>query len=801
MTLLARPLTDDWEQSLKEHLTAVAESSHRIIERKTLSFPDIATSDIADIGRILGACHDFGKATTFFQQYIDREQENPYPRNKRHSLISAFYAYHVLSKEFDADRIALLGWLIVQRHHGNLESFFGDRPPLLQKCKAEKDLLQKQAKNIQEHALTEVERIYDTLDINYVSSFLDAVISGDIFEEVIETYYKHDRDKFGENSDNYYLVLFLYSVLLDTDKMNSAGVPFKEWTSVGDHNELAIDLVKRYKEKELSVDSHIDEQREEAFRAVDTSVSNTEDNLLSITLPTGGGKTLTALNAALKIRSREEFRRPPRIIYSLPFLSIIDQNHGVIQDVLDVNNVDPDDPSLLLRHDYMSSGFATETQDETNQLDNPNRALLLTEGWNSEIVTTTFVQFFETLITRRNANARRFHKMANAVIVLDEIQAVPEKYWEGIKTGLETLASRFNSYILLMTATNPLIFEPGEEITELVPDHESYFDVFDRLDYDIRTTDAITLDELRADVESDIDEHPDADVMVVMNTVNSAKHLYHALEDRVDRNCIFLSTNILPKEREDRIEQIKNGDDPLLIITTQLIEAGVDIDIDIVYRDFAPLDSLIQTAGRCNRENTDRGRVTLITIADEDGPRDHFHQYVYDGTLMGATRDTLSNFSSSVTEQEFNRKAVASYFQKVHDRATTDNNTVSNMECLRFNDLDLSLIEQDYETVSIFVKTQESAEVYTRVKHIYDDFERFRRKGELQKVKGEFNTYLLDVRLSGREEVFEHLPPFSKEVSDIRIIDRERIGEGETYWYHPDTGFSVPNSLIQERIV
>ncbi|MFB6188169.1 MAG: CRISPR-associated endonuclease Cas3'', partial [Halobacteriaceae archaeon] len=421
MALLARITEDGSKQDLGDHLNEVGTSAKRLIERKNFDFQHLTDDDLARVAYILGAAHDFGKGTLYFQKYIWPDFDSPSAKKKRHSSLSAFFAYFALREDGFEPKTALIGWYVVQRHHGSLTTLYGADGEIARKADDpdHKSLLEDQAVSIREGPIESLQETYDNLeDLPSVEEFITGITTGRLFEEVHRQRFRHEiRDQ----TESYYLTLLLYSVLTDADKMSSAGVDFQDWPSVGLDTITNIDssAVQKYKKEKLTVDSKLDEQREQAAQFVDSAVGKLEDtNLFSLTMPTGSGKTLTALQVALSRRSASANDRPPRIFYSVPFLSIIDQNHGVFRNVLETAGINPK-PSTLLRHDHTSTGYANEESDETNgNHRNPDQALLLTEGWNSELVTTTFVQFFETLVTNKNANARRFHKLSNSIILL-----------------------------------------------------------------------------------------------------------------------------------------------------------------------------------------------------------------------------------------------------------------------------------------------------------------------------------------------------------------------------------------------
>lgn len=810
MALLAR-VSDEGEerQELGEHLNGVATSAERLLARKVFDFDLLSESELERVAYILGATHDFGKGTFYFQKYIRPDYNDPPDHKKRHASLSAYYAFYVLREE-DFDReIAAIGWYVVQRHHGNLTSLFTEGGELHRKTDDSGHLrtLEDQLDSIREKTKPILQKCYQQLsNVDYVQSFLKAMNEGVVVGEL--TAY-HNRPGHESDQERYYLVLLLYSVLLDADKMNSAGVSFEEWPSVGSDKitELDADAVQTYKKTELSIDTSLDEQRERASEYVTRSLETLEEDsrLLSLTMPTGSGKTLTGLDAALRLRETVDADRPARIIYSVPFLSIIDQNHEVFDDVLTAAEIDRD-PSVLLRHDHTSAGYASDDDiEEINQeyYQNPDQSLLLTEGWNAELVTTTFVQFFETLVTNQKANARRFHKLANSIVLLDEIQAVPTKYWGVIREGIRILTEALNSYVILMTATNPLLFEPREEITELtdqgqvskdlvMPDFEGIDRVVYRFD-----TDPITVDDLVDDLIEHTRTHPHKDVMVVLNTVGTTRRVYQSIAPAVDRETIYLSTRILPRDRQERIERIVESNDPKLVITTQLVEAGVDIDIDTIYRDFAPIDSLVQTAGRCNRENErECGTMHVVRLRDdrENAPREYYHQYVYDPVLTDATTSVIGKYPDTVTESQFTEDATERYFKRVKDRKTTDSEgIIPAMESLAGDKISISLIQQDYRTVPVFIERDNEATIaYERMQVIYTEYNGYARRGRLLKPKADFYSYIINVPISDNENDLATLP--TTFIDNIRWVSEDQIGESDLHWYHPDTGFRIPGS-------
>ncbi len=351
--------------------------------------------------------------------------------------------------------------------------------------------------------------------------------------------------------------------------------------------------------------------------------------ILSLTAPTGSGKTLTALSCALRLRERvrKEESYLPRIVYALPFVNIIDQNSAVVEEVLkghaDYNH---SPSSYLLKHHHLAPQAFREDQDVTN-----DEALLLTESWESEIVVTTFVQLFESLVTNRNRRLKKLHNLAGAIVVLDEVQSIPYEQWRLVEYTLNTLTEQLGCTVLQMTATRPHILPSARELL----DHpEKHFEGLSRTTIiprpDIRTTE---------DLESFCEEliEDDSSLLVVLNTIGDAVNLYRRLRElpglipyrenmprdgRGDRPLVHLSTNLTPWQRARRVRMLRRymklGGRPI-VISTQVIEAGVDLDFDIVIRDRGPLDSIVQVAGRGNRAGrNETPRPVYIVYLERD---------------------------------------------------------------------------------------------------------------------------------------------------------------------------------------
>ncbi len=785
------------EKLLVHHLENVGNLSREAVAGKSLNREDADL--LKDAAYIIGVTHDLGKATDFFQEYINEKDEKRKKAlkardNTHHGLLSAFFTYAVIreflrqseKKGTLAEYLPILSFLAVKKHHGNLRNaldeitdIYSDKEKVLKVAQEQIAAMDRAevgeilAKLLQE----KVQRINIDNIINYV------------LQEAPKDIGRKEKRlvrNLGDRVDlyPYFLSQFLYSTLLDADKTDAGldGIDLQRL-------DLAANLVERYREarnfstNQENINSLRNQIYEEAMERIMSW--NLDEKVLSLNVPTGTGKTLAALSISLKLieRLKNERNFKPRIIYALPFLSIIDQNYGVFEDVV-ANGGDLKDSRLLLKHHHLAD-VSYKIDDDEYEAD---KSLLLLEGWNAEIIVTTFWQLFNTLFSNRNKQLRKFNKLANSIIILDEVQAVPHHYWQLIHDALKLLCEKFNTYVIFITATQPLIFDETKgEIKEIAQRKEEYFRGLNRIELIPRIEKALTLDEFKAFLERDLIEKKEKDFLIVLNTISSAQEVFSFVKDLELENTkkFFLSTNVIPKERLARIKEIKDSRDSprarKVIVSTQLIEAGVDIDADIVYRDFAPLDSINQVAGRCNRNSSkeEKGTVSVFILKDE---RKEFYKYIYDPFLMSKTLDILKPIEGSIKESEFldlNNK----YFKAVK-RGMGEKESKDNLDCiagLAFKDLNknFKLIEEDHPRVDVFVELDDNAaEVWKQYRELQSETNHLERTKKYLKIKRAFSEYLISA-----PEKYAH--SLVAESLDIGYISKDEL----LNYYDHDTGF------------
>lgn len=735
-------------KKLENHLKNVADFSYDVF-----NFLEIENKELfSNISFLIGLTHDFAKSTSFFQTYLSDHTKK---ENTQHSFLSAIFTYYVVKNYLDKNNInfesnlSIISYIVVLAHHGNLKDI--TKLDDYNEKKINSKMVLKQIEDLKSSD-DNLSKFYDDFEIDFFRFFDEFdEISEEITDELLIF-------SFEGNIDNYFYILLFYSSLLDADKMDAS-----ESKRINRDN-IPGDIVDIFKKNNLrDSKDNINKTREEAYQEVNGNILNMDLNerILSIELPTGIGKTFTGVSAALKLKERinNELNFNPRIIYSLPFLTIVDQNSDTISSILNESNLNGS--NFLLNHNHLS-----DMNYKSNDLEeyNISNSKILIEGWNSEIIVTTFIQFFYSIISNKNKSLRKFHNITNSIILLDEIQSLPYKYWKIINLFFKKLAYEYNCWIILMTATQPYIFKENE-IKSLVDNVDYYFNKFDRVNYNFNL-DSQNFEDFKKEFVDKISNDSKNDYLVVLNTINSSKELYGFIKDYYsvmdydiylddcngicyigdDIQLIYLSNNIIPKHRLEKINAIKESNRQSIVISTQLIEAGVDIDVDIIYRDLAPLDSLVQTAGRCNRSgNKEKGIVNVISLKNENGKS--YSSFIYDSLLLNKTKEVLTSLNQ-ISEKEFNLAAAKNYFKLIYNSGTQDDYLIKIIENLRFAEIpsNFKLIEEDIQKVDVFVVINSEAKLlFEKYNDIINNYKGFDRKNEFLKIKNKFYKYVISV--------------------------------------------------------
>ena len=734
------------DRKLRDHLESVKKIGLQIFDSKNNLKFSFKTEEIRKCLEIVLYYHDIGKATKYFQEYLEATLEGKKCNHKQdlinHALLSACIASYFVKKQTQNDFLSAMSFALVRKHHGNFENF--DDMIITKKG----DILKKQFESID---------VLDFPELNNLCFNDIYIIIEDLFWVEIQ-----------QNIENYFLFNFLFSILIYSDK-NDVIIGKTKFFDFPDKIESFVD---NYKKAKFKIDnSHILNKIRNKIYVIslkELDINYNQHNIFSLNVPTGTGKTLTALNLAFNLLKKKKFHR---IIYALPFTSIVDQTEKILQEILELHD-------LISENYFIVHHHLTEAKIKTDEnIINGDKAQFLIENWDRPIILTTFWQLFYSIISNKNSQLRKFHNLANSVIILDEVQTLPYKYWGLTKEVFKILTRILNSKIVFLTATMPLIFnEEQKEIMPLVPKQKrkEYFSFFSRYNLKILKNNSeiasFSIDDLFNEVKNDIIKNKDKSYLFVFNTINSSIEFYNKLKDEFnDREIIYLSTNILPLERKKRIDIIKNNSFGKIVVSTQLIEAGVDIDLDIVYRDFAPLDSIIQTAGRCNRNNKKNdGNVVIFKLKNEN--EKYYYSYIYSGLSLVET-ENLFREKNIYPESEL-IDLINKYYYALKDKSSQDESRkiLDSIKALKYEDIlsQFKLIEEIPSFLMFFEINKRATELLQTFRDILNIKDRYNRKNEFLKIKSQFYEYILSVKFS--ETTKSYFTSF-EDIGNIKIVD------------------------------
>lgn len=368
-----------------------------------------------------------------------------------------------------------------------------------------------------------------------------------------------------------------------------------------------------------------------------------------LTVPTGGGKTRSSTAFALRHALTHGLRR---VIFAVPFLTITEQTAGVLRDAVG------SDRAVLEHHSGIEPSHDSETGEETTD---ERWRQLASDNWDAPIVVTTTVQLFESIFGRRTRQCRKLHNIACSVIVLDEFQTVPTHLRATIFDGLRELVRNYGASVVLSTATQPVLDTIEHELAgdglplrELAPDPAAAFRALERVTYEWPAREEPwpwerVANEMRATDQA----------LTIVNTVRHAAELFRALDDP---DAFHLSTRMCGAHRRavfrEIRERLRDGR-PCRVVSTQLVEAGVDLDFPAVLRAIGPLDRIAQAAGRCNREGRlpEKGRVVVFAVADDTMPTGAYRTGTDITTML--LREGAVDFTDPTTFETYFRTLYA----------------------------------------------------------------------------------------------------------------------------------------------
>lgn len=571
---------------------------------------------------MLGLLHDLGKYSNAFQSYIGsatgliNQDEDEYVDSQGlkgkidHSTAGAQYIWSFAKDKKTQEKIAaqLLALCVASHHSGLIDCITID---------GENDFVRRMAKADNK---THLDEILNKAESEIIEKIKRLMNDPDCFGGVLQVLNKIAHTEKNETLIHFQaslMIRMLYSCLIDADRLDTANFENPKYIPKRQNGEYISWelLIKRLEDKLKEFDDRPIKNKVNKLRKLiaDACFERSSDNtgIFTLTVPTGGGKTLASLRFALHHAKKHKL---DRIIFVIPFTSIIDQNAQVVRDILETET--NEEGRIVLEH---HSNLVPELQNWKNKI--------LTESWDAPIIYTTSVQLLETLFGGGTRSARRMHQLANSVIVLDEIQTLPIKTVHMFSNAVNYLTRHCNSSVVLCTATQPLLNKVDENKGRIS------FDKTNEIMCDIGT---LFTDLKRVEVENKINPQgweteeiaslaveqakESGSCLVIVNTKNNAQAVYDACSKTTDYPVYHLSTSMCPAHRMEKLTEIRGklGNEPLICVSTQLIEAGVDVDFGSVIRFVAGLDSIAQAAGRCNRNGLrDIGKVFIINPAKE----------------------------------------------------------------------------------------------------------------------------------------------------------------------------------------
>jgi CRISPR-associated endonuclease/helicase Cas3 len=734
-------------QRLDVHLTQTENMALQSLS-SAVQFDIIQDQELKTIVAAIGKFHDLGKFTDFFQSYIKYDKNPGDLKNHAHISALVLYRYLQLSAQFDGkpedqEVLRYLIYLAVRLHHNHLttEGLFLQAhilPTISVLRQQVAQLLKKEGPITQLYGIdrSELAQMLDVIP-TYQSKTLTRM------NQKLRDRRKHERW--------YFILLYLFSLLIDSDKLDSAQIGKR--TLVELSPELVPEYLKKKHEHELKkVSIGVTDQREEARRTLLSTVQSLTDQqvrdyrLFTLTAPTGIGKTLSSLQAALVLRERLKylFGSYPRIITAIPFINILQGTESDYRGVLG------EIAQLVVHH--QNTDFVTIKSTEHAPLD---KKLLEVEAWEGDIVLTTFVQLFQSLLSGNNRRLKKLNKLAGSIVILDEIQSIPDKYMPLIGACLIKLGEYYGTRFILMTATQPKIIDMGIELLrksessmpkdhflqriELLPDYPKYFQSLHR-------TKIIPLLDRKMNVSEFVDFFLETweqrSSVIVVNTIKQSLELYEELTARKPLNTEirYLSTNLMPKHRKKIINEVREllkDEKRVVLVSTQTIEAGVDLDFDVGYRALAPLESIVQTAGRVNRkgEKTDEQGVSRIcpvyvVMLGET------HQHVYDLQHLDRTKHFLNKYSGKEIAERDYQALIENYYAEFSKQIADESKDiwVNGIMKLNFDKIQqFHLIEQVGDIADIFVEWDEEA---ARLADCYSELKENKKFYDLNVFKG-----------------------------------------------------------------
>lgn len=618
-----------------------------------------------EIFKETGLLHDFGKYQPAFQKYLkEGGKRGSVPHASWGAALAMKYKHYETAFAIDG-------------HHKGLP----DKGDLMDDCEEFLKNENSEFKTIKGIFLNELQ-----IDEGYFEGKLIQLLTSErelfiryLFSSLTDADWLHTEEHFEKNK----------TIYRKPPKFNSNFL----------YHKLDVEISKKSKDGSLNI-------LRNKVREFALSKAEIPSGFFSMTLPTGMGKTLTSMSWALKHAHFNDFKR---IIVVLPFISIIDQTAKELKQIFG-------DEWVLEHH----SNF---NEDEGNNYDIASEDVssqayakrLATENWDFPIIVTTTVQFFESLFSNKPSRCRKVHNIAKSVVIFDEVQTLPKELVLPTLSMLRDVNNIMSTSFLFCTATQPAFektakFKGLENIISLVENPKEVFDSTKRVDYNpVNHYNPIEITELAKLVSE-----KEVSTLTIFNTKKQALYFYKEIQKTPGFKTYHLSTSMYPAHRKKTIESIRNclnNKENILVASTQLIEAGVDFDFPCVFREIAPLESIIQSAGRCNREGKMKkpGEVYIFSLQERPRPMKQYY------SLADFANSMYKNNEAILFEHDFFKEYYRNAFQLFipEDKFSIE----QNRQNFNFKKVADSYKIIDSATTPIFILTAESQNLYESIRY------------------------------------------------------------------------------------
>ncbi|XID91065.1 CRISPR-associated helicase Cas3' [Paenibacillaceae bacterium WGS1546] len=651
------------------YIAHIRESDREIqtVKRHLLEVQQLAEHYGAKIGvrhvaGLAGLLHDVGKYTEKFKTYISEVSTNPNHTWKKgevdHSTCGGKLLYDLFKRTRASRYKELLAEVVgnaIVSHHAYLHDYLGPE--------AKSDYLRRvRDKKIEEYERSKQLFFEEVMDEPGFHAYVDTAA------QELEAFLT--RSSGDVSSKLMFLTKFIFSALIDADRTNTRQFENREMDKPGpDSQQLFNEYYKKLMSKIASLQarndakplSPINRLRQEMSEMCDR-YADKPSGIYTLSIPTGGGKTLASLRYALKHANTYDKRH---IIYVVPFTTIIEQNAREVRGIIQ------DDANLLEHHSNVVHDLADNDELDDGFMSVRQKLKLARDNWDSPIVFTTMVQFLNTFYARGSRYIRRLHNLSEAVIIFDEVQKVPVHCVSLFNRALNFLKIYARSSLVLCTATQPELDFVKHKLdiaadAEMIDNLPQVIEAFKRVEIVDRATEhTFTTDKLADFVDEQLQSV--RNVLIILNTKAVVKQLYDRLSGG-DTPVYHLSTSMCAAHRNDILDKVKQHLDKkekVVCISTQLIEAGVDISFECVIRSLAGLDSIAQAAGRCNRHGEDELRQVYVIDHEEENLK-HLPEIAKGKQIAKTILAYLKRDADAFGGHLLSKQAMERYFQEFY---------------------------------------------------------------------------------------------------------------------------------------